>query len=131
MNNPISDMMTKSVWTANTEDTIDKVEDLLNLHRISSVPVVDSEGVIFGIISAPDLIHFHAERKNAKAIRAWEICMHRPIEVSPSMPIGDVAKLMVNNRIHHVVVTENRRVQGFVSALDFVEQYVLQDAAKP
>lgn len=131
MHRLISDMMTKSVWIANTEDTVEKVEAVLNAHRLSSVPVVDSDGLIFGIISAPDLVLFHSERKNSKAIRAWEICTHKPIEVGPSTPIGDVAILMVKNRVHHVVVTENRKVQGFVSSLDFVEQYVLQGTAKP
>jgi signal-transduction protein with cAMP-binding, CBS, and nucleotidyltransferase domain len=131
MNRLISHMMTKSVWIANTEDTIEKVEDLLSSHRLSSVPVVDADGAIFGIISAPDLVLFHTQRKNPKAIRAWEICTYKPIEVGPSTSIGEVAVLMLKNKIHHVVVTENKKVQGFVSSLDFVEQYVLQGAAMP
>ncbi len=131
MNKPISHMMTKSVWTVDTQDTVEKVEHLLNSHRLSSVPVVDSKGVIFGIISAPDLVLFHSGRKNPKAILAWEICTYKPIEVGPTTPVGDVARLMVKNRVHHVVVTENRKVQGFVSSLDFVEQYVLKGAPNP
>jgi CBS domain-containing protein len=126
MDKPISSMMRKSVWTADSEDTIERVEELLSSHRLSSVPVVDSKGVIFGIISASDLIHFHAARKNPKAVRAWEICTYKPIEVGPNATIGEVAKLMVKNKIHHVVVSENRLVVGFVSSLDFVEQYVLK-----
>jgi len=131
MNNSISDIMTKSITTVDTEDTVEKVEDLLNAHRLSSVPVVDSKGVIFGIISAPDIVHFHSARKNPKAIRAWEICTHKTIEVSPTTPVRDVARLMVKNRIHHVVVTDNGRVKGFISSLDFVEQYLLKGAPNP
>jgi CBS domain-containing protein len=126
MDKPISTMMRKSVWTVDSEDTIERVEELLHAHRLSSVPVVDSKGVIFGIISASDLAHFHAARKNPKAVRAWEICTYKPIEVGPNATIGEVAKLMVKNKIHHVVVSENRLVVGFVSSLDFVEQYVLK-----
>lgn len=123
---PISRIMRKSVWTVDSEESIERVEDLLITHHLSSVPVVDSQGALFGIISAPDLVIFHAARKNAKAARAWEICTHKPIVVGPATPIGEVASLMVKNRIHHVVVSENKRIAGIVSSLDFVEQYVLK-----
>lgn len=124
-------MMTKSVWTVDTQDTVERVEELLNSHHVSSVPVVDSKGIIFGLISASDLLHFHSAQKNPKAVRAWEICTYKPIEVGPATAIGEVARLMVKNRIHHVVVSENRSIQGFVSSLDFVEQYVLKGAPNP
>jgi len=126
MDKPISQMMTKSVWTANTEDTIEKVEELLNTHRLSSVPVVDSNGVIFGIISAPDLVHFHSGRKNPKAMRAWEVCTYKPIEIGAATSVSEVARLMVKNKIHHVVVTENGAIKGFVSSLDLIEHYGLK-----
>ncbi len=131
MDKPISHMMTKSVWTVDTQDTVEKVEEVLNSHHLSSLPVVDSKGVIFGIISASDLGHFHSGRKNPKAVRAWEVCTYKPIEVGPNSPAGEVARLMVKNKIHHVVVTENRLIQGFVSSLDFVEEYLLKGAANP
>jgi signal-transduction protein with cAMP-binding, CBS, and nucleotidyltransferase domain len=131
MDKPISYMMTKSVWTANTEDTVEKIDELLNMHRLSSVPVVDSKGVIFGIISAPDLVLFHSARRNPKAVHAWEICTYKPIEVDPTTPAREVAGLMVKNKIHHVVVTENGSIKGVVSSLDFVEQYVLKGAPNP
>lgn len=131
MDKPISYIMTKTVQTANTEDTVERIEELLNSHGLSSVPVVDSKGVLFGIISASDVLHFHSTGKSPKAAHAWEICTYKPIEVSPTTPVGEVAKLMVKNKIHHVVVSENKSIQGFVSSLDFVEQYVLKGAPNP
>jgi predicted transcriptional regulator len=125
MDKPISQMMTESVWTANIEDTVEKLEELLNTHRLSSVPVVDSHGVIFGIISAPDLVHFHSGLKNPKAIRAWEVCTYKPIEVGPDTSVGEVARLMVKNKIHHVVITKNGAIKGFVSSLDLIQHYGL------
>lgn len=128
---PISHIMKKSVWTVDTEDSIEQVEELLGAHHLSCVPVVDSQGVLFGIISASDLVLFHAARKSAKAARAWEICTYKPIVVDPATQIGEVASLMVKNRIHHVVVSENKRMAGIVSSLDFVEQYMLKGAPDP
>ena len=36
----------------------------------------------------------------------------------------EVARLMVENRVQHVAVTENGVLLGLVSAMDFVEQLV-------
>lgn len=125
MDRPISDVMTKSVVTTNTEATVDEVQNLMVAHRLSSLPVIDAKGVIFGIISAADLLKFHSLQKHPKISRAWEICTYKPIEVEPSITVGEVANLMLTNKIHHIVVAQNHEVQGFVSAFDIVAQYVM------
>ena len=128
MNRPISHIMTKTVWTVAMEDTGEKVEELLNRRSLSAVPVVDENDGIFGIISSADLQHLHAAKRNLKAVRAWELCTYKPVAVRPSTSIGEVAKLMIKKRIHHVPVTENGKLCGIVSALDFVEQFVLKSS---
>jgi CBS domain-containing protein len=124
MEKPVSSMMTKSVWTVQSEDTVEKIDEVLNSRRLSSVPVVDAKGKIFGIVSARDLVLFHSMRKNPKVVRAWEMCTFDPIQVKPDASIRDVAAMMVEHKIHHIVVTENGSVVGFVSSLDFVRQYL-------
>jgi CBS domain-containing protein len=129
MNGPISHIMAKTVWTVAREDTAEKVEELLNHHLLSAVPVVEENGGVFGIISAADLLHLHAAKKHLKSVRAWELCSYKPVAVRPDTPIIEVAKLMVEKKIHHVLVTENGKLLGIVSALDFVEQIVLKSRA--
>jgi len=126
MDRPISQMMAKTVWTVGTEDTIENVDTMLTSHKLSAVPVVDAKGVVFGIVSSLDLLHFHAAKKNPKAVRAWELCTYKPIAVSPETSVVEVAELMIKNKIHHILITENGTLRGIVSALDFVEQYVLK-----
>jgi CBS domain-containing protein len=119
-------MMAKTVWTAASEDTVEKVEELMNRRSLSALPVVDERGGVFGIISSADLLHFYAAKRNPKAVRAWELCTYKPIAVHPDTSVGEVASLMIKNKIHHVPVTENGKLCGIVSALDFVEQFVLR-----
>jgi signal-transduction protein with cAMP-binding, CBS, and nucleotidyltransferase domain len=38
--------------------------------------------------------------------------------------------MLVQHKVHHVVITENRKVIGFVSALDFVEQFLLHEPSR-
>lgn len=125
MDPPISSMMAKQPMTVDMDDTVGQVEDVLRLNNLSAVPVVERvNGSVMGIISARDLVGFHALKRDPAAIRAWEICTYRPAEVSPDAPVSEVARLMAGRGIHHVVVTENREVKGIVSALDFVRMFI-------
>jgi len=124
MDKPISYMMTKIVTTVNIDDTLERVEDVLNSLHLSSVPVVDAKGDVFGIISATDLLRFRKQGMSNRAVRAWEMCTYKPIKVDPETRALDVAKLMVKNRIHHVIVCQGDSVQGFVSTFDFVGKLV-------
>lgn len=126
MDKPISVLMQKHVTTVDIDDTVDSVEATLVSHKLSCVPVVDSKGVCFGVISSPDLVHLHAIHKKQKTERAWEVCTHKITEVSPDISIKSVAKLMVEKKIHHVIVTENNSIKGIVSSIDLVEEYLLK-----
>lgn len=129
MDKPISSIMTKNVATVNLKDSIAQVEDKLKLRKYSCAPVIDMNGVCFGIISATDLMHFHTQWKNLRAEKAWEVCTHKVIEVTPDTSIKKVAQLMVEHKIHHVLVTENKSIQGIVSSIDLIQKYLLKDSA--
>lgn len=119
---PISDVMEETLWTVHAEDSIEKVEEIFATQNLTSAPVVGSNGAIVGMIGAPELAHFHTEGKNAKAVQAWEISRIKTFEVSPTDTVEDVAKLMTENKIEHISVTEFGRLKGIVSAQDLLQE---------
>ena len=78
----------------------------------------------FGVISASDLVGFHAQGRDDAATRAWQMCSYKPIVVDPQTPVGIVTGLMVERGIHHVVVTDSNGIAGVVSSLDFVRTLI-------
>lgn len=121
MNRRIVEIMRTAVVTVDMQDTVLKVEAVLNGHNLSSVPVIDPERHdCFGIISLKDIAHFHATKKNPRTVLAWEMCTYRPLTASPESTIGEVGRLMVEHQIHHVVVVEDGILTGIVSSLDIV-----------
>jgi predicted transcriptional regulator len=126
MDRPVSLLMNKHITTVDINDTIDKVEKIMGAHKSSCALVIDSNQGCFGIISYPDIVHFHEKGKNPKIERAWELCAHKIIEVSGDTSVRETAKLMVKNKIHHIVVTENKIIKGIVSSTDFVKEYLKQ-----
>ncbi|HJV80489.1 cyclic nucleotide-binding/CBS domain-containing protein [Noviherbaspirillum sp.] len=124
MSKPISSIMHRVVSPASMDDSVEEVEAQMQTHQVSSAPVYDSDGVVLGILTATDLLRFHASGRDAKTVKAWEICTYRPIEVAPDASIAEVAELMLAHKIHHVVVMQGRSMVGIVSSLDIVRLFL-------
>jgi len=127
MSQPISSLMQRRVWTVDMDDTVARVGELLAEHELSWAPVLESGRDTVGVISASDLLQFHKQGGDPMTTRAWQLCTYKPISVDEGTPLGDVARAMVERRIHHVVVTSSGAgIAGVVSSLDFVRMFVEQ-----
>ena len=124
MSLPISSFMERQVWTVDMDDTVAEVESLFARQSLSWAPVLESKRTIVGVISVSDLLLFHAQGQDPTAVRAWQQCSYKPITVSPDTPVSEVARLMIESKIHHVVVTNSEGIAGVVSSLDFVRTFL-------
>jgi signal-transduction protein with cAMP-binding, CBS, and nucleotidyltransferase domain len=120
MNKTIASLMTSPVWSVAMDDTVEAIEALMTRQRISWVPVVEPGGAVVGVVTQSDLLQFHFRKQDAGAVAAWLICSYKPISVDVGTSVGEVARLMLERKIHHVVVTQAGSMVGVVSALDFV-----------
>jgi len=125
MRKQITSLIGENVITVKLNDSVQTVEKILDSHRLSCVPVINTQGECFGVISAPDLVHFHNARKNPVAERAWEMCTHKIIEVSSDISVKEAEELMIKNNIHHLVVIEDGSIKGIVSSIDILRGYIL------
>lgn len=111
---------TKHFHTVLVDDAVTLVQELFSTRDITFVPVVDSLGKCFGVISAKDLIHFHQEKRNAIAEHAWEICTHKVIEVHPLDDLEKLVELVLKNAVHHLIVAEKGAIKGVISSVDVI-----------
>ena len=116
--------MERQVWAVDMDDTVAEVELLFARHSLSWAPVLESKRTIVGVISASELLQFHAQKQDPTAVRAWQLCGYKPMSVSPDTPVSEVARLMIESKIHHVVVTNGEGIAGVVSSLDFVRTFL-------
>ena len=124
MSQAISSLMQRRVWSVGLDDTVQAVEAQMAAKSLSWVPVLESNGVVLGVISASDLLRFHADKKDPSKVCAWQLCTYKPITVRADATVSEVARLMVEKSIHHVVVTEGADIQGVLSSLDFVRTFI-------
>jgi CBS domain-containing protein len=124
---PVSTIMTTHAWSASIDDSLAEVEKIMAKRNLASVPIMDSKGIIFGIINWRDLLRCRAAKTNLRAVQAWEICSFKPIAVGPDTSIQEVAKLMLEKEIPDVVVMEDGSIKGFVSTFDFVQRLMSRE----
>lgn len=120
----IATLMRHEVHSVGADDTIASVEQQMVRHGLSWAPVMDEGGATLGVISSLDLLRFHAEGMDATKVCAWQACTYKPISVPPDASIAEVARLMVEAGIHHVVVRDGSAIRGVVSSLDFVRTFI-------
>lgn len=122
----IASLMRRQIEVVSMDHSVAQVEALFAQHRLSWAPVVDPDGEIVGVISSRDLVRARTDDPVAAAgsLPVWRLCTYKPITVEAGTPLDEVARQMVERNIHHVVVTEQGRVSGVVSALDFVGRFV-------
>ena len=116
MNVTVAQLMTSPVMTVTKHQTAEHVRRLMHEHRVSALPVVGPDHEPIGIVTASDLLGHHAD--------------HTPVSALMSSPTFTVrssdgphvaARIMRNHHQHHVVVADEHRVVGIVSAYDLLE----------
>lgn len=125
MNTPISSLMTSPACAVGMDDTIEAVEALMTRQSLSWVPVIGPNDVIVGVLALSDLLQSHIRKNDPVKVAAWQICSYKPISVDVDTSVIDVARLMIEHKIHHVVVMQTGTMVGVVSALDFVRRFTL------
>ena len=123
MNAPVSSLMQRKVWSIDIDASIAEVERLFTERRLSWAPVLESKFTAIGVISAADLMQFNAQGRDPTSVRAWQLCTYKPISVAPDTPTSEVARLMVEHDIHHVIVSDSSGMVGVVSSMDFVRTF--------
>ena len=126
MSKIVSSLMQRRVRTIDMDDTIVDVEGMFARERLSWSPVTTREGEVIGVISAADVLQFHASGRDAATIRAWQLCTYKPITVAPDTTLEELARLMMTRGIHHVVVKDDEKIAGVVSSLDFVRTFIAE-----
>ncbi len=138
-----ADLMKQPVQTIPQEMSLAAAGGILQREHISGAAVIDSAGRCVGVISTTDFLSAASrDQKGRVAHGAEEPCfsewqvfdveslpadevrnhMSRDVvTVTPTTPIADVARMMLDAHIHRVfVVDDQRRPVGIVSSTDIV-----------
>ena len=134
INNPVKTIMTKELITVNPETLGSEVDALFKNNNFHHLPVIDNNNDIVGIISSSDYHqlqhHFtrlnlvQSDRENVKIFRsilAKEIMTESPVCLHEDDTIEKAIDILLQNKIHAIVVTNGKKVSGILTALDILK----------
>lgn len=121
---------------------------VLNDNKVSGAPVVDEEGRMIGVVSKSDLVRYSANGQTPSSewpdyfraldeediellseafytedyqeARVVDIYTPKVITATPEDSIAHMARAMADHRVHRLVIVEDGRPVGVISALDIL-----------
>jgi acetoin utilization protein AcuB len=113
-------VMTSFPYFVNSDDTLPKIERLMDDHNIRHVPVLKKRRVV-GIVSERDLHHFikrSAPAEEKARIQAGDVMVADPYVVQFSAPLNEVVAEMAKRHVGSAIVVRRGSLAGILSGID-------------
>ena len=139
------DIMTRNVIVVEEDTSINNLIRIFMDNKISCVPVVNDEKKLVGIVTKTDvlghfmdidlhisvkdtlqdILEFSSEQRDLETVPETEmkvraIMTPNPITTGEDTTVESLAKTMVNNKIHRLIITRDNEIAGIVSTLDIL-----------
>jgi CBS domain-containing protein len=147
----VADVMTKDIVAVAPDTDLATIAKLLTERRISGVPVVSGKGSAVGVVTLADLADPDRKPSEATAFpvfyqiedgwaaptvdskeprkgRAEDVMTPVAVSVESSTSLLEASRVMVEERIHRLLVVEDDLLVGIVSTLDLLRGYVQQQS---
>lgn len=109
----IGRIMTENLITTTPSEDIKNVVELMLKNDISSIPVVDSEGLA-GIVTKTDLLNFYYNKYQGRW-KVSDLMSKNVITVNENHSINHVISVMEENKISKVVVIRDNEPVGIIT----------------
>ena len=117
----VKDIMTPIVCEIPANKLVCEVEGILVSENISGAPLVDGKGVVVGLITKSDIVHFDFIGGDTYTTPASEISTMNIVTVKPEDSVKWASQKMIQNDVHRLLVVDNDRMVGMVSVVDVVK----------
>ena len=141
------DIMTRDVISVNEDMKIFSVIELLNEKKISGVPVLNKDAELVGIVTKSDLLGTFIdqdielslslsislkdalgfqqpekaeEKVSVDEFAVKEIMSTGPITAAEDTPVEKLAEMMIDAKIHRIIIVDDNGISGIVSTHDML-----------
>jgi CBS domain-containing protein len=147
----VRELMTSPVTTVAPTAAVADIARIMLEEHVGGVPVVDTRGVVIGIVTESDLVAKHArvhmptyfsilglsfpvgarhtdeDLRRALAVSAQDLMTRDVVVVGPDTPVDDAATMMVEHHVNPLPVVERGRLVGIVSRTDIVRLLLVEE----
>lgn len=147
--NTVSEIMTRDVVTVSSATTVRELADIFDKQRFGTLPVVDNEGALTGIVTASDLVEqgkslhiptvislfdwvipleteksMERELSKMTAQTAGELCSRNVVTVGSSATVSEAADIMSRHKLHALPVVDDGKLVGMIARIDIIRSMI-------
>ncbi len=100
------------------------VAELLSEHNFGSVPVVEADGTLRGLVTEFDLLKAVEQDKDLRKVLVSEIMTREVVTTTEEMPLMNLIHLLQERHLIRVPVVKDHKLVGMVARRDVVFGYV-------
>ena len=115
-----SDIMQREVLATTPRASVRDIAAQLVLNGISGMPVAERAGTVLGVITEADILESLMEGKKLEKLTAADIMSEEPITVDIETSVEEVIKILNEEGIVRVPVTEKGKLVGIISRIDVI-----------
>jgi CBS domain-containing protein len=126
----VKDIMTNSIVSLNSEDSVERAAQMMKQFDVGSIPVCNEEKLV-GMITDRDIaLRTVASSSSGNNQKICEVMTSNPVTGTPDMDVHDAAKIMSEQQIRRLPIVQNNHLVGIVSLGDISVEPTLQDNAE-
>jgi signal-transduction protein with cAMP-binding, CBS, and nucleotidyltransferase domain len=120
----VSRMSKRKCHTLTETDTVKKASQNLHEKKVGSMPVLNKNNQVVGIISERDLSQFiYAERFNSN-LPVSQIMTKELVTCDLNTSVTELMDEMTEKKIRHILIMEEKKLLGIVSIGDVVNHLI-------
>ena len=100
------------------------IASMMTRRNFGSLPVVESDGTLVGIVSEYDLLQAMIEGRDLRKILATEIMSAHPLTVAEDQTLAQVADLFQDRYVTRVPVVRTKKLVGCLARRDLLLGYM-------
>ncbi len=120
----VGQMMQDAVLTCSPRTDGSTIAGMMTRRNFGSVPIVESDGTLVGIVSEYDLLQAMIEGRDLRKFRETDIMPGHPVSLTEDQTLAQVADLFQDQYITRVPVVRNKKLVGVLARRDLLFGYL-------
>lgn len=120
----VRQIMEDAVVTTSPTSNAMAVAEVLSEHSFGSVPVVEKDGTLRGLVTEFDLLKAVEQGKDLREVSVSDIMTKEVVTTTEDTPIMDLIHLLQERHLIRVPVVKEKKLIGMVARRDVVFAYV-------
>jgi len=116
INEPVRNISTRKVVSISTYAKISEAIELMKMHKVGGLPVVDEEKRVWAIVTERDIIFLFSG--SIRGAKVTDLMSKEVVTAKPEISLSETEKIMIKNGFRRLPLVSGHKLVGIVTVMD-------------